>query len=73
MSKPLKDKDGNIVLCGCDNGKCGHVATINIEESGFTGYFVPLCDYHYRLYMDSKNYAYQFDSSGRGFFTTLAH
>lgn len=70
MSRPLKDKDGNIVLCGCDNGKCGHVATVNI---GLSESFIPLCEYHYRLYEGGKTYGYRYNLNGIGVLSTLIH
>ena len=44
MSKPLKDKNGNIIMCGFNEGKCGSQATKYLVEPLKLS---PLCQKHY--------------------------
>lgn len=46
MSRPLKDKDGNIIMCSFDKTKCGHIATRDLNN-GYLPYTIPVCQYHY--------------------------
>lgn len=50
MSKPLKDKNGNIIMCGFNEGKCGSQATKYLVEPLKLS---PLCQKHY-------NYVWKF-------------
>lgn len=49
MSKPLKDENGNIIMCCFDQQKCGHPATRDLHDEHF-GYLTPVCQYHYDFF-----------------------
>lgn len=49
MSKPLKDENGNVIMCCFDQQKCGHPATRDLHGEHF-GYLTPVCQYHYDFF-----------------------
>lgn len=71
MNKPLRDKNGNIIMCGCDYGKCGHVATKYLIEPLKEA---PLCQYHYYIYNNNTDkYYYYYGINGKGIISTIMY
>lgn len=60
MSKPLKDKNGNLIMRGCNWNKYGHVA---VEYLIPCKKIAPFCQYHYITFRNNlSNYSYTIDN-----------